>query len=887
MTEFFINPFRETYEFYLAKHWFGPLPLPKRKKETPPNEFTGKAAEYPTKEQLEDWCKAEQGQNICLRLAGIDKDYEVMAIDVDHYRKGDRDKLGGDQLKTLEEQLGPLPETWICTARVDGISGHRLYRVPRGLSWVGKVDKDIDVISKGYRYSMTWPSINPDVNEQVWWFPPGTPLTLEGRSAWSGRGEDLPDAITDIPVLQDAWINYLTHGRIKFEITPIDMNSSGKKIDEWVLGNFHGDDDTEPCFRMREKLDLHIKFLEDTTTFHDLIKNAHWNLTSLAFEGHHGWNKAVDEYNAAVMAEFQKAGLGTTDRGSDPTVLEGEIFRSLSLAVRKIKAKSDSRVETGAFPVDPSCARVGGCGTSVAPDSGQNGLRPAEEYALNDDGNALHFYDTFSNWEDDKRKMLFHSVDGMDWIVWEDEHWSVDRSLAVTNNRWQRVVMRQVALAENLMNTYTIDLQNELAALSNGTSNFANVTAIKASLSPGKRDADDWMQFSRDSGNRRRWENMLIKLKAMPKVTIPSSELDSNPFLLGVANGVVELSDSPVLREARYDDYITMNTNVAWEEPTKFAKDLWQDYLDTFVPSKEVQHALKIAMGYSIMGGNPKKKIIVLWGPPDTGKSTMISAIKSAMGDLCESVNQSLFQNHKLNPILADAITKRVVICSEFDESNPLALSMLKTLSGGEDDVRAEKKGSNEKFGGVPQFVIMLATNTVPKIPGGDKAFENRLIAIPFNHTPKHLDASKALQIKKICPTAILWWLVEGYKEFRELGDIPVPAQIQEAKREFMAEIDTIAMFAHDCLEQATDDNRILTADMYGVFEQWWRSSREHENERPSQNMLTRRLKALGYEHKHATHNTVTGKYFIGVKLTKLTPVSPIFKAGGGMGKSN
>lgn len=179
-------PYKEAVAKYRGKGWGGTLPLPEGKKESPPTGFTGKKAEYPTVEELKGWMIDSKyiNGNICLRLGLIgETQWEVVGIDVDHYESGGKQKLGGDQLAELENKFGPLPETWISSARTDGISGIRYYRVPKGLGFRGKAAKDIDIISLGYRYAIVWPSLHPN-GEIYWWFPPGAPLTVEGRKEW-------------------------------------------------------------------------------------------------------------------------------------------------------------------------------------------------------------------------------------------------------------------------------------------------------------------------------------------------------------------------------------------------------------------------------------------------------------------------------------------------------------------------------------------------------------------------------------------------------------------------------------------------------------------------------------------------------------------------------
>ena len=349
-----LNPYRDTALEYRKAGFFGPLPIPYKEKHPVPTDYNKRVSKYPTVEKIEEWREGPR-KNICVRLAGVDKEHEMVGIDVDDYLKGDKKKEGWDQLLRLENRLGSLPDTWISSARTDGKSGIRYFRVPRGLAFRGKVDKDIEVIRKGHRYAMVWPSIHTD-GGTYWWFPPGTIPDKEGKSIWDGQ---LPDA-KSFPLLPDEWIDFLTQDRmLASDDEIIDVDSSVQEIFVWATDTFHGTDESPPCFRLRQKLDLHLKKLETTATFHDLLTNAHWNIVKLSFEGHIGWNEAINEYEAAFCEALSKRGGGTTDR--DLPTLHKEIFRSRVQALRKIKGDSDKRIADGMAAIDACCQVTGGC----------------------------------------------------------------------------------------------------------------------------------------------------------------------------------------------------------------------------------------------------------------------------------------------------------------------------------------------------------------------------------------------------------------------------------------------------------------------------------------------------------------------------------------------
>ena len=878
-----LNPFKETAVAYRQRWWAGTLPIPYRQKHPPPTGFTGHAANYPNADDIAQWTAEAEQKNICLRLAGIGNGQEVIGIDVDHYTSGGKEKRGGDQLMALEESLGVLPPTWISSARTDGISGIRYFRVPKGLAFRGKVDKDIECIQKGHRFAVVWPSQHPDGGTYSW-YPPGSDLT--DPSVWVQTIDNIPDA-RNLPELPEQWLRYLTQDKmLASDVERIDMESSVDEIYKWADATFHGNEDTEMCSMMGKKLETHKKGIEADATSHDKIVNAHFNLLSLAAEGHLGWVKAVNE-----IENFWMQDVITRDKRSKDELVQ-EIWRSRTNALRKIKAKVDGRVAIGAAGVDQTCALTGLCGSKgqtldgiLAGGSnggGSDGLGdipqgivgPVGEYRMNDDGNAEHFTEQFTSLLAGIGPSIRYAK-GKGWIVWhsgDNPRWQLDSDGDQEMRlMWQIVRDNQENYVENaLYPAYIADLTN----FQNGTGGITqnDVRASRARYL-------EWKNFAKLSGNNRQAEGALQAVKSVSGVSIDVNDLDANNYLLGVKNGVIELDGERVkLRKAKATDYVTMNTGIPWEKPSDFAANLWQGYLNTFLPEAELQKAVQILMGYCLIGGNPEKVLVVLKGGTNTGKSTMKSVIEQALGDYAGSINPTVFQSHKFNATLTESLTKRAVFCSEFEEGDNLSAAMIKRITGGNDKITQEIKFSNSIISRVPQFVAILPTNETPSIDGSDDALKNRLMVVPFEHTPEKIDKQAAHIVKNTCAVAVLNWLIEGYMEYRRLGFLPRTSGMEKSTEEFSAELDEIATFARDVLHSHSDRKRmepvncpdewcIQSGTLYARFEQWWRNNKMNENKKPSQIKFSRRMKALGFVVHQKRYGDSTGKFYIGVKI--------------------
>ena len=160
-----MTPYETGAPVYQAAGWTGVIPLPPKKKSNPPSGYTGWNGKDPSPKMIEMWSKETRGDFQAASNIAIHMPDGVVGIDVDHYGG----KTGGATLAQLEQELGPLPDTYISTSRNDGVSGIRWFRTEPGLRWPTGPGKDIEFIHTGHRYAVVWPSIHPDTGDRYIW----------------------------------------------------------------------------------------------------------------------------------------------------------------------------------------------------------------------------------------------------------------------------------------------------------------------------------------------------------------------------------------------------------------------------------------------------------------------------------------------------------------------------------------------------------------------------------------------------------------------------------------------------------------------------------------------------------------------------------------------
>ncbi|MCU1615031.1 MAG: hypothetical protein JWO98_2571, partial [Frankiales bacterium] len=185
------GPYAHAWESYRAAGWTGIIPLPPRKKASPPKGVTGPGGIWPSYADCMSWAEGREGNgNIALRLPP-----GFLGIDIDSYDG----KPGFETFIAACKRYGPPPPSWKSSSR-EGVSGISFYRVPEGLAWPGEIGPSVETVHTGHRYAVVWPSIHPDTGATYQWTDPD--------------GEPCPPPDVDqLPELPAAWVQGLTGGR--------------------------------------------------------------------------------------------------------------------------------------------------------------------------------------------------------------------------------------------------------------------------------------------------------------------------------------------------------------------------------------------------------------------------------------------------------------------------------------------------------------------------------------------------------------------------------------------------------------------------------------------------------------------------------------------------
>ena len=301
---------------------------------------------------------------------------------------------------------------------------------------------------------------------------------------------------------------------------------------------------------------------------------------------------------------------------------------------------------------------------------------------------------------------------------------------------------------------------------------------------------------------------------------------DTNPMLLGVPNGVVDLL-SGTLRPGARDDSITLNNAVPFE--TTAACPRWLRFLDeVFAGDRPSISFVHRAVGYSLTGQTGEQCLFLLYGTGSNGKGTFANTLKRTLGDYAWNMPFSTLEMRDRSAIpndLAALVGRRLVVASETNDGVRLNEARIKALTGCDPVTARFLHGEFFEFEPVGKF--WLCVNHRPVVRDDSHGFWRRIRLIPF---AQRFDVDQTLADALTAEASgILAWAVRGCLAWQEQG-LAVPAVISEATLDYERESDELADFLAEAID-LEDGSVIRPADLYAHYVRWAKDAGLSERE--------------------------------------------------------
>jgi putative DNA primase/helicase len=358
------------------------------------------------------------------------------------------------------------------------------------------------------------------------------------------------------------------------------------------------------------------------------------------------------------------------------------------------------------------------------------------------------------------------------------------------------------------------------------------------------------MQWALQSESLPRLQAMLTLAQSEKPLADDGRKWDSDSWLLGVANGVVDLKATR-LRPGKPGDLITLHTGIPFDPDAKCPR--WDRFLEEiFDGDPDLISYINRAVGYSLTGDTSEQCFFCCHGEGANGKSTFLNAIRYIVGDYACNLPFSAFELAARSTIPNDIATlpgRRFVTAIETDESAVLNTARIKALTGG--DPITARLLYRDLFTFIPVAKFWLAFNHRPDVADDSHGFWRRVHLIPFNRQFDP-DAEPDLPDKfRAEAQGIMAWAIRGCLEWRTEGLAP-PSSVLQATNAYRQDSDPLRNFVADrCILHP--DAQISVASLWSEYIEWClQSSEQHSLSRPE---FTRRFEAVGCRKTRCGHD--------------------------------
>lgn len=410
------------------------------------------------------------------------------------------------------------------------------------------------------------------------------------------------------------------------------------------------------------------------------------------------------------------------------------------------------------------------------------------------------------------------------WLLWRDNRWTVDdhgvaaqaAALQVAEHyHRQAAELRRQALSATLDDKERKRLEQAAESLEKWATHCRNKRSIDAMLALAKGDA---------------------------RFALGVEQLDRDPWLFGVDNGVVDLRTGQ-LRVAAREDYVTRRSPVAFNPSARAPR--WEKFIVEVTaepdgrgghkPRPALAAYKQRALGYAMTGSTGEHKMFMAVGNGANGKNVLLDTLQGLMGEYCVTVPPEALMAvrgdadaERPSPVAATLAGARLAISSESRDGQRLDVALVKRHTGGGYMNARFMRENSFRFEITHKLCLM--TNHRPELDHLDDAMRGRLHLIPFDmawnrpghpeRDPTRPDGDKDLPAKLRAEAAgILAWLVAGAVAYVREGLEP-PPEVVRMTRAFFADQDPLGRWI-DTMERCEPRGGTAASELLEAFHCW------------------------------------------------------------------
>lgn len=292
---------------------------------------------------------------------------------------------------------------------------------------------------------------------------------------------------------------------------------------------------------------------------------------------------------------------------------------------------------------------------------------------------------------------------------------------------------------------------------------------------------------------------------------------EPNPAqVVSFPNGLLDVKSGDFSKPT--SNFFTLSSQEFEYDPDATEPVLWKQFLDSIWPDDpQSQRTLMEYFGYLLSGDTSMQKMLMIVGPPATGKSTIIRVMEHVLGrDNCTSTSmRSMNEDFGLSNLMG----KSVAFCPDetFDyRSSALGIDRLRQITGCDTVVvRMMRQGP------IPMRLpirFVFTANETPRLRGTAEAMLRRFVIL---RTPKFEGPENTSLPDLLCEEApgILNMAIAALKNLHTRGTFVQPSSGEDDMEEIRTMGDGVAQFIRECVMKG--EGEIDKTVLYGEYISW------------------------------------------------------------------
>lgn len=309
-----------------------------------------------------------------------------------------------------------------------------------------------------------------------------------------------------------------------------------------------------------------------------------------------------------------------------------------------------------------------------------------------------------------------------------------------------------------------------------------------------------------------------------------ASRLETEPTteFINLTNGLLYWKEDPP-RLAPHSPEVgsVIQLPVAWN-PDAECPSILSFLLKVLPPDDETYSFLIEWIGYCLIPSQRFKRALMLLGPTDTAKSTLLALIGELLGK--ENVSNATLQGIAEDRFTSGSLYGKLAnIAADLDARALKTTGMFKTMTGGEDRIQSDRK-YRDHINFRPTARLMFSANEAPGTSDQSEAYYNRWEILPMTRVVGEEDQDRNLIDAMTSPeelSGLLRFAVAGLKQLMERGRFVPSPVMREALADYRRRTDTVVGHAEERIVFDVD-GRTRASALYQDYKQWCDTSSRH-----------------------------------------------------------